>query len=824
MDSLADTSITARTITRDVDAAPPTRVRTVVVGGGIVGLSTAYHLAAAGEEVVVLEANKVSSGTSWHAAGLVTASRSTPPLTELAKYGRDLFATLQERTGVDVAFGQHGSLSLARRQGRVDENLYTHDVARQLDVVVEIVDAAEVRRLWPLADTAGVLSALYLPDDGYLSPGWATLAFAKLAHESDARIHEGVRVEHVLTAGGRVTGVRTATGDVECERVVLACGLWTRDLARTAGIHVPLHAAEHVHVRSHEIAGAVPELAVIRDLDNSFYIRPEAGRLLVGAFEPEGVPRSVDEIGERGFATFDPDWGRFAPVRGKAETMVPSLQSAGYDRFINAPESFTPDTNFLLGEAAEVENLYISAGYNSQGIIYAGGAGRALAEWIMAGAPQFDSSAVDVRRFSRHQSNRRYLRARTHESLGKLYAMHWPGLQPVTARNVRRSPLHERLTAHGAYLAELNAWERAAWFGDPGTRPTVDYSYGKQNWFDRVGEEHRATREAVTLFDLSSFAKMEVAGPDALAVVQEAFTAQLDTEIGRAVYTLALNRGGGIELDGTVTRLAEDRFLVVTPAYTQDWTLGRLRRTARDRAAVATDITSGLATIGVFGPNSRTLVERISPEDWGTDTQPYLRGREVEIADGWAYALRVSFVGELGYELYAPTETAVNLFDALFEAGQDLGVRLAGYYALDTLRIEKGFRHLGHDIGPVDDPYTAGLGFTVALDKGFDFVGREAAAAAKAAERTRRAVYLHLTDPDRLLHHDERVFADGRPVGRVASSAYGYTIGGATAIAYIDASVDVAAAAFEVESQGELYRAIASRSPFYDPKGLRLKA
>jgi 4-methylaminobutanoate oxidase (formaldehyde-forming) len=528
----------------------------------------------------------------------------------------------------------------------------------------------------------------------------------------------------------------------------------------------------------------------------------------------------VTDISTAGFATFPDDWEHFSPVRTAAERTVPALGPAGYDRFLTAPESFTPDTSFLLGETAEVEQLFVAAGLNSQGIIYAPGIGRELARWIVAGTPQFDSASVDVQRFSRHQSNRRYLHARTVESLGRLYAMHWPHLQSETARPVRRTPLHGRLAELGARFGELNGGERANWYGGP--TAAEGYSYGKPGWFDQVAAEHRAAREGVALFDLSPFAKFEIVGADALAVVQHAATNDVDVAVGQAVYTLFLNRNGGIELDGTVTRLAPDRFLVVTPSTSHHKSLWLLRRAARGHAAAVVDATAALATIGVMGPLSRELLSRVSPDDWSDAAQPYTTGREVEVADGFAYSLRISFVGELGFELYPSADLALNVFDALWEAGHDLGVRLAGYHALDSLRSEKGYRHLGHDIGAADDPYSAGLGFTVALDKPGGFTGRDAVATLDPKAPRHRTVYVDLDDPEPVFVHDETVFADGVAVGRMTSGAYGHTLGRAVGIAALDPSASLEAA-FTVECKGVLVPATVSRRPFYDPRGERLR-
>lgn len=820
MERLVDDSLSARAFLPDAGGRPlPSRVRTVVVGGGIVGASTAYHLALNGDDdVLLLEHNVLGSGTTWHAAGLVATTRSTPDLSELAHYGVETYARLEADSGIDVSFNPCGSIALARTPERLDELRYNLALARQLGRPATLIDPAEVVGLFPLASADGLAGALHQPGDGHVNPGYAALALAKLAHERGVVIREHVEVTGIAHAGGAVTGVDTALGHVECERVVLAAGLWTRDLAARCGAAVPLHAAEHLHVRTAPIDGAHPGLPVLRDLDGYLYVRHERGRLLVGAFEPDGIPRGPGEIGTSGFFRFPPDWDHFAPVRRNAEERVPVLRTTEYDRFLNAPESFTPDGNFCLGETAELANLFVGAGFNSQGIIFGPGAGRALAEWVTTGGPTFDASAVDVRRFARVQNNRRYLRARTVEALGRLYAMHWPHLQPVTARGVRRSPLHDRLAAAGACFGELAGWERADWYGEAGAE--YAYSYGKQNWFDNVRREHEAAREAVALFDLSSFTKVEVAGPDALDVLQHLCTANADLATGRVRYTLMLNAGGGIEIDGTVVRLGPDRFWVITPAAAQTKTLSMLRRLAAGRAAAVFDATSGYATIAVMGPRSRALMTRVSPAGWSDEDQPYGRAREVEVADGTALVLRISFVGELGYELYVPCDQAVNVYDAIVAAGADLGLRHAGHLALDSLRSEKGYRHLGHDIGPHDDPYEAGLGFTISTRKTTAFTGKTALDA--RGPRSRRAVFLALRDPDVVFVHDETIFRGDAPVGRVTSGSYGHTLGRACGIGLVDADTP-ADGDFSVDCGGTRVAADLSPRPFYDPAGARLK-
>ena len=509
--------------------------------------------------MLLLERARIASGTSWHAAGLVARVRGSHPMTELANYGVDLYRGLADETGVDVHFRPTGSLTLAENEGRMTELRYAAAIARHHGIEARLLEPADVPEVWPLISTDGLVGALLQPGDGTVNPGYAALALAKGAHDRGVTIREGVRVSALLTEDGAVTGVRTDRGDVEAETVVLACGLWTRDLAATVGVPVPLYAAEHVHVSTEPIEGAHDLLPLVRGLDGSFYARHHAGGLMIGAFEPNGRPRSTASIPEEwAFGEFGPDWEHFAPTRANATRRIPALEHAEFTRYLRAPESFTPDVNFCLGETAEVRNLFVAAGFNSQGIIYSPGAGRALAEWIREGAPTFDASEVDVRRFASSQANEHYLHERTREALGRLYAMHWPNLQATTARGIRRSPLYDRLAAAGACFGELAQWERPMWFAPEGVEPVYGYSFGRQNWFPYAAEEHRAAREAVALFDLSSFAKIEVTGPDALRLLQHVCTNDVDVAIGRLVYTLFLNARGGIENDGTVTRLDTD--------------------------------------------------------------------------------------------------------------------------------------------------------------------------------------------------------------------------------------------------------------------------
>lgn len=793
---LLDDSITATSFSSEAATAPfPDRARIVVIGAGIVGASTAMHLAEAGEtDVVLLERARVSSGTSWHAAGLVARQRGSHAMTELANYGVERYSLLEEQMGIPIGFNPCGSLTIARTPGRVDECRAMGQMCTHHGIDARMLSPEELTDVWPIASPDGVLASLHQPNDGQLNPGWATLAMAKAAHDAGVTIREGVRVTGLQVEGGsgghfpRVTGVFTNEGTIEAERVVLTCGIWTRELAAAAGVSVPLYAAKHVHVTTKEkIEGSVPSLPTFRDLDQYLYIRHNRGRLTVGAFEPDGRPISMDDIApDFAFGEFEPDWEHFQPVKEGAERAVPALRDATFDRFLYAPEAFTPDVNFCLGEAAEVAGLFIGAGFNSQGIIYAPGAGRALAEWVLEGAPTFDASAVDVRRFSRAQSNRRYLHERTKESLGRLYAMHWPYLQSDAARDVRRTPLYDRLMAAGGCFGEANGWERPGWYAREGQEPRTEYSYGRQNWFDNRAEEHRAAREGVAFFDLSSFAKTEVAGPDALSVLQRVCTADVALDVGQVAYTLMLNSRGGIELDGTVVRLESDRFMVITPTVTDHMTYWLFRRAVAGTDATVFDATSGTAVLHIAGPRSAALLQRLTTAD--VDGLRRFRGQEMDIANAVGLVLRVSFTGEQGFEIYVPTDYALGVYDALVEAGSDLGLKHAGLYALDSLRTEVGYRHLGHDIGPTDDPFQAGLDAFVSFDKASDFVGKQALADRRNEIPDRRQVFIQLDDPEPLLYHAESLLKGDRYVGEVTSGSYGHTLGASVGLGYVDAA------------------------------------
>ncbi|MEX0755952.1 MAG: FAD-dependent oxidoreductase [Actinomycetota bacterium] len=808
----------------------PSRARVVIVGGGIAGASVAYHLAELGwSDVVLLERGRLSSGTSWHAAGLVAQVRPTHALTAMSSYAPILYERLTERTGVPTGFKRVGALTVARTPERMTEISYGVSMARDFGIEAEILSVDELRAWWPPIAIDDLVGGTLFPGDGTLNPGDTALAIAKGAIDGGVRVFEGVEVTGVRVEHGAVTGVRTDRGEIEGEIVVNAAGLWARQLARSVGVTVPLYAAEHMYVMSEPTAGAREELPILRDLDGFFYVRHYRGRFIVGAFEPDGKPRPVASIPHEGFAEFGADWEHFQLPLGRAKQRLPELEDRGFEYFLNGPESFTPDANFYLGEAPGLRGFFLACGFNSQGVIYGPGAGKALAEWIVAGAPQQDLVEVSPARVARFQDNPRYLFERTRESLGRLYGMHWPYWQPAAARGVRRTPLYERLAEANACFGEAAGWERAMWFANPGDEPVYRYAFGRQNWFDVVREECAAARERVALFDLSTYAKFLVQGSDACAALQWICSADVDVPDGRVVYTCLLNQRAGIEMDLTVTRLGDDRFLVVAPTLAQ-LRVGTLleRSIPRGTHAVVTDVTSGLAVLAFMGPRSRELLARLTDVDVSNAAFGWGAAVDLDVGTSRATALRLSFVGELGYELYVPTEFAAGVYDAILEAGRDLGLRHAGFHALDALRSEKGYVHWGHDVGPMDTPWEAGLGFTVSLRSDADFVGRSAAEAAKDQPRRRRLVHVRIDDPERLAFHGESILRDGERVGEVTSAAFGATLDRCVGLGWVNAEPEVTDAwldegRFEVEIAAQAVLATVSARAFFDPSGQRLR-
>jgi glycine cleavage system aminomethyltransferase T/glycine/D-amino acid oxidase-like deaminating enzyme len=801
---------------------PPPRAQVVIVGGGIIGSSIAYHLTKLGvTDVVVLERTRLTGGTTWHAAGLVSQVRGTHALTELSRINADLYEALPAETGVETGFRRVGALTVARTPGRMREILYAADMHHAFDVECRVLEPAQVRDWWPIAETGDLQGAIVAPTDATVNPGDATLALAKGAADRGARFVFDTTVTGFRMSGGAVTAVDTDRGTVEADTVVLAAGLWTSELARMAGTSVSLYPAEHVWVMTDPVEGAEERFPILRDLDGFFYARHHGGRLVVGAFEPKGKPKPPLDVPLDGFAEFGEDWEHFAPVLAAAKQRLPVLNDVGFHHYLRAPESFTPDTNFQLGEFPEVRNLFVAAGLNSQGIIYGPGIGKALSEWIVEGHPTMDLTEVDIARMGRWANNRAWLHEKTHETLGRLYAMHWPGLQSDYGRGVRRSPLLPELRAAGAAVGEAAGWDRAAWF-EPGatSEPAWGYDFDRPSWFGPVGEEMRATRDGVALYDLSTYAKFIVQGPEALRGLQHLCTSDLDVPLGKVVYTLLCNERGGIEMDPTVTRLDEDRFLVLAPTLYQRRT-EMLLRNGLPAGAPVTDVTSGFATLHLAGPRSREVLSQSTDHDLSNESFPFLSARELDLGWAKAAALRVSFTGELGWELLVPTEFAGDVYEKVVAAGAAHDLRHAGAFAFDALRLERGFRSWGHDVGVLDDPYATGLGFAVHLKKDA-FVGRDALAALADAPRERRLVSVKLEDPAPMLWHGEEVFAGEERIGYVTSAGYGHTLGASVGLAWIHGDIPEHAAV-TVEVRTRRVPATLRIEPFYDPKGARLR-
>ncbi|MBA3910664.1 MAG: FAD-dependent oxidoreductase [Rhodobacter sp.] len=809
----------------------PTHARAVVIGGGVSGCSVAYHLAKAGwTDVVLLERRKLTSGTTWHAAGLIGQLRGSANMTRLAKYSADLYRGLEAETGVATGMKQVGSISVALTKERHEELLRQATVARIFDVEVHEISPEEAKAKYPHLNIDGVVGAVALPLDGQCDPANITMALAKGARMRGAKIFEGALVTKVTTAGGKVTGVDYEmggeTGHIAADVIVNCGGMWGRDLAAQNGVTLPLHACEHFYLITEPVAGIDLNLPVLRVPDECAYYKQDAGKMMLGAFEPKAKPWGMDGIRKDfEFDTLPEDWDHFMPILEMATNRIPLFETAGIHTFFNGPESFTPDDRYYLGEAPEVKGYWIAAGYNSIGIVSSGGAGQALAHWITGGEPPFDLWEVDIRRAQPFQKNRRYLKDRVSETLGLLYADHFPYRQMATSRGVRRSPIHEHLKARGAVFGEVAGWERANWFANEGQEREYRYSWKRQNWFDNQKAEHMAVREGVGHFDMTSFGKIRIEGRDACAFLNRICSAQMDVAEGRIVYTMFLNDRGGIEADLTVTRLSETAYLAVVPGATLQRNLAWMRQHVGDDFAVITDVTAAESVLCVMGPKSREILSRVSPNDLSNDAHPFGTVREIEIGMGLARAHRVTYVGELGWELYVSADQTAHVFEALMEAAPDL--KLCGLHTLDSCRIEKAYRHWGHDITDEDHVLEAGLGFTVSRRKPA-FIGRDAVLRKEDTGLDRKMLQFRLKEPGPLLFHNEAVVRDGKIVGPVTSGNYGHFLGGAIGMGYVPAKGftddDILGATYEIEVAGQRHAAIASLAPMYDPKSERIKA
>ncbi len=802
-----------------------------MVGGGIIGTSVAYHLALRGwTDVVLVEKNRLTSGTTWHAAGLiVTFGSLSSTSTELRMYTRDLYERLPAETGLDTGFTPVGFIEIAADRDRLEEYRRVAAFNRHLGVDVHEISAREVGELFPAARTDDILAGFHVPGDGRANPVDITMSLAKGARMRGVTIVEDVTVTGFTTSDGAVTGVRTNAGEIEAEFVVNCTGMWARRLGELAGVTIPLQAAEHYYLITEQIPDLSPEWPVIEDPASHAYYREEVGGLMIGFFEPVAAPWGVDGIPtDFAFGEIPPDLDRMAPYVETAMRRVPISAETGIRKFFCGPESFTPDLSPIVGEAPELRNFFVAAGLNSIGILTGGGIGRVVANWIVDGQPDTDVTAMHVDRLHPHQATAEYRRARTTEALGTVYACHYPNRSMQTARNLVLSPLHDRLERRSAYFREVSGWEAADWFAPPGSEPRVDrLSWGRENWFPHWKAEHDAARAGVVMMDMSFMSKFRVEGPGSGRFLDRLSTSHVDGESGTIRYTQWLNDGGTIEADLTVAKLAEDRFWIVASDTARRHVAAWMRRHAPPGVAI-TDVTTAHAQINVHGPDARRLLERVTSADLDNAAFPFRGVRRIDIAGVGVLCIRITYVGELGYELYVAAGDAGRVFDVLERHGTEVGLRLAGLKALSSLRMEKAYRDYGHDIDNTDDLVSTGLAFTADLDKPGGFIGRESVLAALEHRPTRRLVQVLVEDPEPLLFHGEIVLCDGVDVGYVRAASYGFTLGAAVGLAMIEADRPVTqeyldTGRWEVDIAGVRHPARASVRPMYDPTAARVK-
>ncbi len=819
------------------DRVVPTQARVVIIGGGVIGCSVAYHLAHAGYDVVLLEKHRLTAGTTWHSAGLmVTFGSTSETSTEFRKYTRDLYARLESETGQATGFRGVGFIEVATDRDRLEEYRRVAAFNRYCGVDVHEISAAQVQELFPIAKTDDILAGFYVKEDGRVNPIDVTMALAKGARQKGATILEGVTVTGITQSRTAVTGVQTSAGPIACEFVVNCGGAWARELGAVAGVNVPLQAAEHYYLITDAIDGISKSWPVLEDPASYGYFREEGGGLMIGLVEPVCAPWKVEGMPhDFAFGEISPDWDRMGGYIETAMKRVPVTMNTGVRKLFCGPESFTPDLRPCLGESPELKNYFVAAGLNSIGILTGGGVGRMMAHWIQHGRADVDVTGFHVDRLHPYQANPEYRRTRTVESLGMVYQCHYPNRSMTTARGAKRSPIHHRLEAQGAYFKDVSGWEGADWFAGHGQTPDPGpLTFGKPSFFAQWKREHDATRTGVILMDMSFMAKFLVQGRDAGRVLNWISANNVDGDVGRVTYTQWLNEGGTLEADLTVTKLADEKFMVVASdtahRHTETWLK---RHTPDDAHCFTTDVTSGLAQINVQGPRSRELLQSLTSVDLGNEAFPFRCAKEIDIGFARVLLIRITYLGELGYELYIPAEQAVDVYDRLVVAGATVGLVHAGLKALASCRMEKGYRDYGHDIDNTDSVLEAGLGFAVDMKKPSGFLGKDAVVAKKAAGPLhRKLVQVLVKDPEALLFHAEIVHRDGRPVGYIRAASYGHSLGGAVGLAMLDTgdpsrALDdawITSGSFEVEIAGTKWPCAVSLKPLYDPEMKKIKA
>jgi heterotetrameric sarcosine oxidase gamma subunit len=816
----------------------PTSARVVVVGGGIIGTSTAYHLAKMGcKEVLLLERDKLTSGTTWHAAGLmVTYGSTSETSTEIRKYTKELYRTLHEETGLETGFKPVGFIEVASNPDHLEEFRRVTMFNRMFGIDVEEIGPQDVQRLFPAANVDDVLRGFYVKDDGRVNPVDVTMSLAKGARMRGVTIREGVTVTGVKKKGRTVSAVTTTAGDVECEFVVNCSGMWAREFGRKAGVAVPLQAAEHYYLLTEKIEGVSQSWPVLEDPGHYGYYREEAGGLLVGLFEPVCAPWNVRGIPENSsYTSITPDWERLTPFLDKAMRRVPVSATAGVKQLFCGPESFTPDLAPIVGEAPELKNYFVAAGLNSIGILTGGGLGRVMAHWILNGRPDVDVTGMNITRLHDFQTNPAYLEQRIVESLGLVYACHYPNRQKTTGRNVKLSPIHNRLAARGAYFKEVSGWEGADWFAPAGTDPKTLSSrltFGRPDFWAQWAAEHKAVRENAAIIDMSFMCKFRVRGPDAGKTLERISGNKVDGPVERITYTQWLDEAGKLQADITVTKIAEDDFLIVATDTANRHVQAHFRKHAPEHLQMV-EVSSGLAQLNLQGPRAREILAKVTSADVSHKAFPFRTARDIDIGFARVLCVRITYVGELGYELFVPAEQANHVCARLEEAGEEFGLAYAGLKALGSLRLEKGYRDYGHDLDNTDSVVDAGLDGFLSMKKAGGFIGKDSVIAHKASGKalTRRIVSVQCLDPEALLYHAEPLLRDGTPVGYVRVASYGHTVGGAVGLAQVEAAAGfetvtdefLASGKWEVNIAGNLYPVRATITAPYDPKGDRVR-
>jgi heterotetrameric sarcosine oxidase gamma subunit len=809
----------------------PSHAEVVVIGGGIIGCSTAYHLARDHHaDVVLIERGRLTGGSTWHAAGLVGQLRSSASITQVLRYSVDLYKRLETETGFATGWRETGCLRLACNEERWTEFRRQATTARSFGLEMHLLSPAEARAMWPLIAADDLVGATFMPSDGQAGPSDIAQALAVGARIHGARLIERIGCNGFLIENGRTAGVETTAGIIRCDKVVLCAGMWSRQIAAVAGVSVPLQAVKHQYVVTDEIDGVTAGMPTIRDPDRRTYFKEEVGGLAFGGYEPDPIAWTMEVPAQFEFQLFDDDWDHFEQHLGSALARIPALAETGIKQMINGPESFTPDGNFILGEAPEVSNFFVGAGFNAFGVAAAGGAGWVLAQWVMTGEQPMDLWVVDVRRFSDLHKDRSWTRDRTLEAYGKHYAIAFPQEEYESGRPRIVSPLYDRLKQRGAVFGSKLGWERANWFATGGAQPHDVYSFGRGNWFDAVGEEHRAARQAVALFDQSSFAKFEVTGADAEAALSWIAANNICRAPGRLVYSQMLNSRGGIECDLTVARLAPDRYYIVTGTGFRTHDAAWIRQNIpAGLDATLTDVTEEWGTLTLMGPRARVVLASVTAADVSNAGFPFAALREIEIAGVSVRALRITYVGELGWELHMPIADTGAVFDLLMEVGAAHNIMPAGYRAIESLRLEKGYRAWGSDITPNDDPFQAGLGWAVKLKSDLPFLGRAAAETAANSIQAKRLMTFTVDDPEIVLAGRETILRDGATAGYLTSGGWGYTVGMSIGLGYVRDPAGVtddylSIGTYELEVATVRVPATLHFAPLYDPTGARVKS